>query len=140
MPTPPPKWIQELADAVALQLIPADSLAPIGCHFCPVEGGVWEVALFIASTEIVGGSQDGKLRYSRFHLDLQAVCRQFAQVEEVSWQAHPLGDNDELGPHVAIEGRYGNCNVRLRILAFPPDQFPAGRRAVTYGPIWEELW
>ena len=139
MPKSPPKWIQELADATALQIIPVDSLAPIGCHFCLADG-VWEITLFVGSTEVVGGSQDGQVHHARFNLDVQAVCRLFSTVGEISWQAHPLGDGDELGPNVAIEGEYAKHSVRLRILAFPPQKFPSGRRAVTFGPLWEELW
>jgi hypothetical protein len=65
MPSPP-EWLQELADAAALQLIPADVLSPIGCHFGFADEA-WEISLFAASTQIVGGKHDGVLRPSRFH-------------------------------------------------------------------------
>ncbi|MBS0263474.1 MAG: hypothetical protein JSS02_16150 [Planctomycetes bacterium] len=135
----PPPWIQELADAAALQMIPVDPLAPVGCHFCLAEG-VWEITLFVSGTEVVGGSLDGRVQCSRFNLDVQAVCGIFTRVTDVSWQAHSLGDGDELGPHVAIEGIYDEHSVRLRILSFSPRRFPAGRRAEVYGPAWEDLW
>ena len=139
MSVSPPGWLKELADAAALLMMPADVIAPIGCHFCEVEE-VWEITLFASSTQIVGGGRDGEVRRSRFTLDVTALMKIFASVSNVSWQAHALAADDELGPHTAIEGKYGEQEVRLRILAFPPKRFASGRRAVVYVPSWEETW
>jgi len=138
MPSPP-EWLQDLADAASLQMIPADILAPIGCHFCFADG-TWEISLFAASTQIVGGRHDGVLRPSRFHVDLQAVTKLFSEVHELSWQALPLAADDELGPHVAITGTSKEHRVTLRILSRAPRQYEAGRRAVVYEDSWEEVW
>lgn len=139
MAASPPDWIKELADSAALLMMPADFIAPIGCHFY-CDDNVWEITLFASSTQIVGGGRDGEVRRSRFNVDVQAVCRLFANVDEVSWQAHQLGASDELGPNIAIEGQYGDQEIRLRILAYPPKRFASGRRAVVYVPRWEETW
>ncbi len=139
MPVSPPGWLKELADATALLMMPADVIAPIGCHYCCVDD-VWEITLFASSTQIVGGGRDGEVRRSRFTFDIQALTVNFAHVSQVSWQAHALGPDDELGPHVAIEGKFGDQEVRLRVLAFPPKRFASGRRAIVYVPSWEETW
>ncbi|HEY3963538.1 MAG TPA: hypothetical protein VGM05_03210 [Planctomycetaceae bacterium] len=135
----PPGWLKELADAAAVMIMPADVIAPIGCHYCCVDK-VWEISLFASSTEIVGGGYDGEVRNSRFCLDVHALMKLVGNVGQATWQAHQLGDDDELGPHVAIMGRYGDQDVRLQILAFPPKRFSSGRRAVVYIPSWEETW
>lgn len=139
MPESPPGWLKELADAAAQLMMPADVIAPIGCHYCFADD-VWEITLFASSTEIVGGGQDGEVRRSRFCLDIQALTRVFVVVHEISWQAHELGGDDELGPHIAVEGAFGEYDVRLRVLAFPPKRFASGRRAIVYVPSWEESW
>src|SRR5690242_15665273 len=110
----PPDWLKSLADAVALKMQAADVLAPIGCHFCRVDD-LWEIALFAASTEVVGGEQDGLLRFSRFQVDIRAVAELFTVVDEVTWQALPIGGDDELGAHVAVQGWCGEHHVCLRI-------------------------
>jgi hypothetical protein len=138
MPTPP-EWLQELADAAALQMIPADILAPVGCHFCLVDE-TWEISLFASNTQIVGGKKDGVLRPSRFQVDLQAVTKLFSEVHNLSWQPLALAADDELGPHVAIDGTYAGHSISLRILSRAPKQFAAGRRAIVYENAWEETW
>lgn len=135
----PPAWLKTFADAVALEMLPVDLLAPVGCHFCQIDG-TWEVSLFVSSTEIVGGDQDGSLRFSRFQVDLKTVMNLFTEVAEVTWQALPLGPDDELGPHVAVHGNLAGQRVWLRILAQPPRRFGHGRRAVCYEASWEDTW
>lgn len=135
----PPEWLQELADAVALQLIPVDQLAPVGCHFCLVDE-TWEISLFVSSTQIVGGKKDGVLRHSRFNVDVQAVADLFSEVRSISWQALPLVADDELGAHISIDGSCAGNRVWLRILARAPKRFDVGRRAVVYDAAWEETW
>ncbi len=135
----PPDWLQQFADAAALLMNPVDLMAPVGCHFCRVEG-TWEISLFASSTQIVGGKKDGVLRASRFHVDVQALMHLFSEVHEVSWQAQPLAADDEMGPHIAISGIRDDQDVSLRILARPPRRFDPGRRAVVYEHSWEEIW
>ena len=139
MPVSPPGWLKELADSAALLMMPADVIAPIGCHYCRAEGA-WEISLFPSSTQIVGGGRDGETRRSRFTLDIKALTSLFAAISSASWQAHALATDDEIGPHLAIEGKYGEEDVLLRILAFPPKRFASGRRAIVYAPLWEETW
>lgn len=135
----PPEWMQPLADYVAAQFMAADVLAPIGCHFCEADG-LWEITLFSSQTEIVGGSQDGGIRPSRFHLDLKNLVDVFDSVDSMYWQAQGLGYEDQLGPHVGIEGMFEGRRVWLRVLAIPPRQFPPGRQAVVQDRSWRELW
>ena len=135
----PPGWLKDLADAAALLMMPADVLAPIGCHYCCVEK-TWEISLFASSTQIVGGGHDGDVRRSRFCLDVEAVRKLFDEVDSVTWQAHTLATDDELGPHVELHGTYADKDVKLRILVFPPKRFASGRRAIVYEPAWEETW
>lgn len=138
MPSPP-EWLKELADAAARLMMPIDLLSPIGCHFCCIDG-TWEVSLFASNTQVVGGKLDGVLRASRFDLDLKAVLDLFSEVSRFSWQALALTRDDELGPHVSLDGTYAGNTVWLRILARPPKRFDPGRRAIVYEPAWEETW
>jgi hypothetical protein len=135
----PPDWMQSLADEAGALIHPVDLLAPLGCHYCEVNG-VWEITLFASQTEILGGPLDGGLRASRFHVDLAELIVLFDEVSSAYWQALGLGEEDDLGPHVGIEGRYAGHDVWLRILANAPKRFPPGRVAHVQQGTWEELW
>lgn len=131
--------MQSLADEVGSYIRPVDVLAPLGCHYCEIDG-VWEITLFASQTEIVGGPKDGGMRPSRFHVELIGLAAIFDEVESAYWQAQQLGENDDLGPHVGVEGVYAGHRVWLRIPAVAPSRFPAGRHAVVQPETWEELW
>jgi hypothetical protein len=135
----PPAWLKELADRAALLLMPVDLLAPVGCHFCRV-GRTWEVTLFVASTQIVGGRRDGVLRHSRFRVDLKELLALFSKVRECTWQPLSLGSSDQLGPHLSIEGTCQRHDVWLRILSRAPRGYEPGRRAIVYQQNLEDTW
>jgi hypothetical protein len=135
----PPTWLRSLTDLAGASLQPVDVLAPLGCHYCEVDG-VWEITLFASQTEILGGPDDGGLRASRFHVDLSALVALFDEVESAYWQAQGLGADDDLGPHVGVEGVYAGHRVWLRITAIAPRRFPPGRHACVHPESWEELW
>lgn len=135
----PPEWLTSLADAAASLFSPADILSPIACHYCEI-GEVWEVTLFASQTEVLGGPMDGGLRPSRFHVDVKRLGELFDEVDVIYWQAHGFGREDDLGPHLGIEGRCRGHRVWLRVPSLPPKRFPPGRRAVTHDRAWEDLW
>jgi hypothetical protein len=135
----PPEWLTEFANKVAAFVHPVDALAPLGCHYHQ-EGAGWEVTLFAARTEIVGGPRDGQQRPSRFGIDVLGMCAVFQSVRAIEWQAQRFSARDELGPHLSIRGDYCGQHIWLRIPAFAPEQFPPGRQAVTFNGEWNEIW
>ena len=126
-----PDWLRKLADAVGERMVPVDDATPLGCHTAFAEG-VWEVTMFSDRTEIVGGADDGATRPTRFFLDLTTLAECFDEVERFSWQPVSIGQADDLGPHVAVEGRVGGHTVWLRVLADAPRHFGTGRFAGLY--------
>ncbi|MEX0715077.1 MAG: hypothetical protein WD066_00750 [Planctomycetaceae bacterium] len=137
----PPSWLSHLADQVAQRLRAADILAPLGCHYYRNRVlDQWEVTIFAGSTEIVGGELDGELRYSNFQLDLRELFGLFDLVDTFHWQADQMGPDDELGPHVSVEGSFEGHPVWLRVLARPPARFPKGRNLLTDTLKLEDVW
>lgn len=135
----PPAWIVELADAITPHIYGEDCLAPLGCHFHHHQG-VWEISLFVSSTEIVGGPLDGARQPSRFRADLKGALTVFDYIDRFHWQAQSLGDDDDLGAHVTLEGQFRGHYVWLRLLASAPAQYQPGRFAHVYTDVWEETW
>lgn len=135
----PPEWLKDFADAVVRYLVPAGAMPPVGCHYAQ-EDEQWEVTLFAAATEVIGGRRDGARRPSCFSVDVLRVAQHFDDVHLIEWQAHPVDIDDELGAHLSIEGNCSGHSVWLRILAEAPARFSAGRYARVNEQLWEEAW
>lgn len=137
----PPHWLEQTVNQVTAQFHAVDDLAPIGCHFFHDESlDQWEVTIFVSQTETIGGEYDGKRTSSRFSVDLMSLSALFSEVRQFSWQALSMGDDDDLGPHVTLEGRVQGNDVWLRIVAEPPPQFQVGRIADTSKRRFLDLW
>lgn len=134
-----PPWLRELADAVAAQIAPADLLSPIGCHYCEVDGH-WEISLFASTTEVVGGSRDGRRRQSKFTVNLMKVLGLFDEIKACHWQNRAVNRTDELGAHFSVEARYAGHLVWLRVLADAPRRFSSGRQARVHDDAIVEIW
>jgi hypothetical protein len=135
----PAAWLKTLADAVAQSVALIDVTAPFGCHFCFADG-VWEVTLFAEAVEVVGGPKDGAIKLSRFGVHITEILALFQDVTSCTWQAQSMGEDDDLGPHLSVEGLYKGRQVWLRVLAEPPVHFPA--RQVPEAPrlVGDEGW
>lgn len=137
----PPEWLATLADTAAAEMAAAEAISPIGCHYYFNDAtGQWEVTLFASRTEVVGGENDGSVWHTPFSVDLLGLMTIFDEVTNCYWQALPLGEGDDLGPHVAIEGRYADCSVWLRILATSPARFESGRYADMLALRLHDAW
>lgn len=139
--TRPPSWIEDTADRAAALFQSEDILAPIGCHFFhDEEQDLWEVSLFVSLTETLGGPCDGKLTRGRFSIDVRELMSLFSEIARFDWQAVSFGDDDDLGPHLAIEGLVGGASVWLRILSEPPREFEPGRIADVHRAEFRDRW
>ena len=140
MPTPP-AWIARLANDLSVHLRSMDLLSPLGCHFYHNKAlDQWEVSLFASRTEIIGGPFDGRERSSSFQVDLKGVAAIFDAVLQFHWQTHSLGGEDDLGPHIAVEGTYEGRSVWVRVLSESPERFDAGRSFNAYDLRVEDNW
>lgn len=136
-----PSWLAKLAKRATLQMHAMDLLAPIGCHsYYNEHSDQWEVTLFASSTEVIGGQFDGKRNASKFAVDLRALFDLFSKVHHFEWQALPMGDDDELGAHISIEGSFEGHSVWFRFLAQAPRRFESGRYIITDELRLEDVW
>lgn len=139
--TSPPSWLSRLSQQIAAEIAPVDLMSPIGCHyFHEPLADEWEITLFASSTEIVGGEFDGLSHASKFTVNIADVVKCFDTARRVHWQNLPIADDDELGPHLSVEGEFEGHDVWLRILATAPPQFSHGRRLSIYEMKIEDLW
>lgn len=135
----PSDWLATLANELALRIHPVDPLAPLGCHYT-FHAGCWEITLFVSTTEVVGGECDGEAFASAFQFDLAGIEFLFERVTSLGWQPIDLGDGDDLGPHIAIEGVRDGHSVWVRVTACPPAGFQPGRVFNLLDSTITELW
>ena len=135
----PPEWLAALADEVATRIQPLEEMGPIGCHYFLAPSG-WEITVFPALTEVVGGPNDGQMFGSKFEVDVVSLLSVFSQVTAVRWQSQELSDEDELGAHLSIEGHYHDEPVWVRVPAVSPERFEAGRQMHVHRGSWQEIW
>ena len=135
----PPTWLSSFVDAVTANFHSHDVMPPLGCHFQKVDQ-IWEVTVFASRTEIIGGSQDGRVRHAPFAVDVKNLLDSFTTVDQVSWQTQRLGQCDDLGAHLSVEGLIEDQPVWLRITAISPERFDFGRRAYVNQCGFEDAW
>ena len=137
----PPEWIVELMARATPAIRGYELLAALGCHYFHNDfTEQWEVTLFASATEILGGRSDGKRTDCRFAVDLLSLTELMDEVSSFHWQAQSLGLDDDLGPHVSLEGVVLGRSVWLRILAQPPQGIDPGRIFHSSEQKLEELW
>lgn len=137
----PPAWLSGLADVVAKAMEPLASqeLPSLGCHYAKFDG-VWEITLFVESTEIIGGPDDGSIKQFPMGIRICEIMNVFQNVTECNWQSQSLGADDDLGPHLSVEGIYKGRMVWLRIPAHAPRQYPPRRVASRNRLINDDAW
>lgn len=73
-------------------------------------------------------------------VDLRDLMEVFDAIESVYWQPQTMADDDEVGPHVGVEGIFEGHSVWLRITAEPPSQFESGRMVDVLANEVEDRW
>jgi len=137
----PPKWIQDFVKHVIPTMNVVEISPPIGCHYYFNSVNFqWEITIFAAKTEIIGGSLDGKINGTCFGVDLIPLQSLFHKIEEFHWQTHPVKHDDELGNHISVMGMLGSQSIWLRICAEAPQRFPTGRYLRVDQETIEDIW
>jgi hypothetical protein len=126
-----PEWLDALAGVVADAITAHGVPGRLGLRYRE-EDGCWDVLVYPLPVELVGGRHDGEVVSPGFSVDLEAVRSAFTRVDDLSWQAHPLSEQDQ-GPCVSVEGEYAERQVWLRVLAYAPDDEGPGERFDTAG-------
>lgn len=124
-----PAWLTDLIGRLSELFDPADGVARVGFE-CRLTEEAWELLLFLGSTEIVGGADDGQTRLANFRLDLLALMDRFGEVKHVEWHAHPQPQNGESEPSILqIRGLIDKEPLKLLIFDAPPTGIGPGIRA-----------
>ncbi len=139
-----PVWLPEFVDQIAELFEPFVDVGRVG-YECVPGAERWDIAMYLGSTEVVGGKVDGELRAVAFQFDLARLDTVFDRVEECRWSAFPAGTVEgKTEPfaaersYVTIAGRYRDNAVRLRVFGTPPADTAPGLRQYADGR-WEAV-
>jgi hypothetical protein len=83
------------------------------------EDDCWEVWVFPAMQEIVGGKNDGETGWSGFNFDLSGL------LEEVEDEALSVSSAMDDPPEIVLEGKFRGQSVLLHICLEPPQDVEA---------------
>ncbi|HLJ10428.1 MAG TPA: hypothetical protein VKU82_04530, partial [Planctomycetaceae bacterium] len=131
---PGPHWLPEFVDQVAELFEPFVDVGRVG-YECAPNAERWEIAMYLGSTEVMGGKVDGEVRPVAFQFDLARLETIFDRVDECRWSAFPAGTiDDESQTHagersfITVVGRYRDHVLRLRVFGAPPPEVAPGLR------------
>ena len=83
------------------------------------EDDCWEVRVYPAVQEIVGGKDDGETCWSGFHFDLSGL------LEEVEAEALSVSSAMDDPPEIVLEGKFRGKAVLLHVCLEPPEDVEA---------------
>ena len=118
-----PDWVTRFIDEVADLFDPMTEVGRVGFD-CRMDEDCWLVGLFLGSTEIIGGPDDGQSHYTNFQFDLMGLLDKFSSIERLDWHSLPHPEQTEdpnLGSYVTIDGHIDQNRLRLDIRSIPPE-------------------
>ncbi|MFO0918235.1 MAG: hypothetical protein U0872_07975 [Planctomycetaceae bacterium] len=122
-----PEWLSSLIVRLASRFEPFGVDGRVGFVCEPGDVG-WTVRMYLGTTEIVGGKDDGEWRQSGFELDVGQFISEFTRLDEIRWSVSaPAAD----GSHsfVTLQGAVGEHVVQVKVYSRTPrDAGPAFRQ------------
>lgn len=125
-----PAWVTQFVNDAAELFEPMEDVGRVGFD-CQIADDCWEVALYLGSTEIVGGREDGQYRYSGYTFDLRTLMSQFHEIEAIEMAAHDDEPTEKPAvprAMVTIDGRIDDNRLRVRVHSIPPSDIGPGMR------------
>jgi len=122
-----PEWLSTFVHQTAALFEPLSGVAKVGyqCELTPIG---WEARLYLGSTEIVGGRDDGQSRLISFEFDFARLTEGFTRVDEFRWNVCSTTDGCT-GSFVTLRGHVDDNPISLKLYSRPPrDAGPAFRQ------------
>lgn len=135
-----PAWLADLINQIAELFEPFTDVGRVGFD-CRLTDDRWELGMFLGSTELVGGKEDGDVQHVDFQLDIARLHSFFTSIDHFTWSAFPGGTDCDMTPgfsFISIDGCVQNHPLRLRVFSTPPDEAGPGLRRHSDG-TWEPV-
>jgi len=130
-----PEWLTGFIEGIAALFEPLADDGRAG-YDCRLVDDRWVLEMYLGATEMVGGSEDGQLRYTNFQFDLDGLCERFDRLDRFCWTAIPDAPDESGGAprsSVMISGTVNKEPLRLHIYSMPPTDAGPGFREFADG-------
>lgn len=117
----PPIWLEEFVHQLACHIFPENFPNPLACHYHQ-EASCWEVALFPSRVQNQDTTKTSS-EASFFSFDVQQAMSAFDDLLHLDWITSPITAQNEVGPHLAMEGIVQGEHLLIRICAQVPKRF-----------------
>ena len=122
-----PEWLSAFVHQTAALFEPLSGVAKVG-YQCELTPDGWEDRMYLGSTEVVGGRDDGQSRFISFEFDFGRLTEGFTRVDEFRWNVCATADGST-GSFVTLRGQIDSHSVQLKLYTRPPcDAGPAFRQ------------
>ena len=129
-----PRWLTEFITGVAPLFEPLSETGRVGFD-CQLED-FWRVGMYLGSTEVIGGRNDGLSRPANFEIDVLKLLDRFTSVERFRWLALPEDGMEPAGTALSclsIHGAVDSHPVSLSVYSIPPYEAGPGFREYPNG-------
>lgn len=124
-----PEWLSVFIHQAAAVFEPLRGVARVGSD-CELTSDGWEVRLYLGSTEIVGGKDDGHTQLVSFDLDFDRLSQVFTRLDEFRWSVAG-GIDGTNSSFVTMTGFVDDHPIRLKVYSRPPlEAGPAFRQNI----------
>jgi len=129
-----PGWIRQLVESVSKVTMAISDETELGCHVYRNQSGEideWEITLF-GDPSTLGGRLASYAIDPVLSVDALALAMIFDTILSCRWQSGKINSQDDLGPHLSVEGILNGESVWLRIVGKKPrgisgDSFTSSR-------------
>jgi hypothetical protein len=113
-----PNWLNVLVHQTAAHFEPMRGVGRVGSQ-CEYTADGWEARLYLGTTEIVGGKDDGHFQLIGFDLDFSRLTESFTRLDELRWSVGASSDGGN-SSFVTLRGMVDDNPVTLKIYSRPP--------------------
>ena len=128
-----PEWLSVFVHQTAAFFEPMRGFGRVGSQ-CEFTSEGWEARLYLGSTEIIGGKDDGHFQLIGFELDFAKLTESFTRLDDFRWSVSAAlnGGNSSF---VTMRGLVDDHQVTLKIYSKPPHEAGPAFRQHTDGSI-----
>lgn len=128
-----PEWLNTFVHQTAALFEPLSGVARVG-YQCELTQDGWEARLYLGSTEIVGGRDDGRSRLISFEFDFGQLASGFTRLDEFRWNVCTT-DDGSAGSFVTLRGMVDDHLVCLKVYSRPPHDIGPAFRLLPDGTL-----
>jgi hypothetical protein len=115
-----PEWLSAFVHQTAALFEPMTGVGRVGAQ-CEFTDAGWEARLYLGSTEIVGGKNDGHAQLISFELDFVRLSEAFTRLDDFRWNVAAAADGGN-SSFVALRGMVDHHTVCLKVYSRPPKE------------------